>query len=40
VFLILIGVQFFISGILADIAIRNGRQASEKPVYNVRRVIE
>lgn len=40
VFLILIGVQFFISGILADIAIRNGRNSSGKPVYNVKEIIE
>jgi len=39
VFLVMIGLQFFISGMLADIAIRNGNK-SEDSVYNVRKVIE
>ena len=40
IFTIMIGTQFFISGILADIALKNGKIKPEKPTYRVNRKIE
>lgn len=39
-FLVLIGAQFFISGLLADISLKNYHQSADKDVYNIEKVLE